>query len=162
MAWDIAAYAAALGLLAVAGAISAAVFRLFGMLRRWDRMALRLANKADEAVDEYTRLAQEVRDMAELCRQTVSGFARLAEGARAVGEAAETAAQAAANAASYWHDRLTFRRSAERDGGMPGEPAEGMAGIVRYLRQVLRARKPAEPFGEDDYPGASADPHSGE
>ncbi|WP_123039702.1 hypothetical protein [Cohnella candidum] len=140
MAWDVAAYAVAAAAIAAAVVIGAIAWRLARALRRWDRMALRLAAKTSFALEEYARLAEEARETAAACRDSIAGFSRLAEGARAVGEAAETAAQAAVSAAAFWHDRLTLRHQNGEGDGEASDPEPDVAGIVRRLWQSIRER----------------------
>lgn len=160
MAWNLAAYALALAVLLTAGALLALLWRLNRMLGRWDRTAERLARQADQALEAYVRLAEEATGTAAACRQTMSGFSRLAEGARAVGEAAESAAMAAVHAAEYWHDRLVSLRTS--DGGSTVE----VPGLVDYFRDLGRrifARLSADSGSSDGFrPGTGADHRSGE
>jgi len=160
MAWNLAAYAIALAVLLTAGALMALLWRLNRMLGRWDREAERLARQADLALAAYAQLAEEATGAAVVCRQTMSGFSRLAEGARAVGEAAESAAMAAVHAAEYWRDRLIALRTAEAGA------ASEMPGPIDYFRDL--GRRLFTRFAEDsgsgsgNRPGSGADHRSGE
>jgi len=160
MAWDLAAYAITFAVLLSAGALFALMWRLNRMLGRWDRAAQRLARQADTAIEAYVRLAEESTETAVVCRQTMSGFSRLAEGARAIGEAAESAAMAAVHAAEYWHDRLIMLRSADDDAEVE------VPGLIDYARDL--GRRMIARFTMDSgtdarrQPGSSADPRSGE
>lgn len=160
MAWTLAAYAVAVAVLLTAGALLALLWRLNRLLGRWDRMAERLAKQADQALEAYGRLADEAAETAAACRQTMSGFSRLAEGARAVGDAAESAAMAAVHAAEYWHDRLIALRTSD------GEAAAGMPGLIDYFRDLGRrifARLADDTdSGDDRRPGSGADHGTGE
>ncbi len=160
MAWNLAAYAIALAVLLTAGVLMALLWRLHRILGRWDRTAERLARQADQALVTYVRLAEEATETAAVCRQTMSGFSRLAEGARAVGEAAESAAMAAVHAAEYWHDRLIALRTAE-----DGTAAE-VPGLIDYFRDLGRrlfARFAVDSdSGGGRRPGSGADHRSGE
>lgn len=154
MAWELAAYAIMIAVLAAAGVFIAAVLRLDRTLRRWDRTVNRLAGKADSVFDAYVILANEARETAEACRQAIGGFSRLADGARAIGEAAESAAQAAASAAWYWRERIASLLPRETD-----EDAEwGPAYWADLLRAVGRRLRAAAVFSDSrDRPGSSAD-----
>jgi hypothetical protein len=157
MAGQTAAYAAALAILGVAGVLIFFLLRLHRSLRRWDRMAVRLVLKTDDALEEYVRLAREARETLESCRQSMEGFARLAEGARAVGDAAESAAQAAVNAAELLRERTASLFS--EDAGDPSDAAVNWAGIGRQLGLYLRRKwlgYPEEPSVRS-YPESNAD-----
>lgn len=161
MAWEIAAYAIALAFLVSAGAVTFVLFRVYRSFRRWDRMAIRFALKADSALDECVRMAREARETAEMCRSTLSGFAKMAEAARTVGEIADSAAQTAANIASLWRDRLSPESSEEHGG--PAGLVFDWAEFGRYLGLYIRRRifgYAGEP--SDSHPGKSADPFEGE
>jgi len=161
MAWDLAAYAITLAVLLAAGMLVALMWQANRTLRRWDRMAEQLTHRTEGAIEAYARLAEEACETAAGCNRTLSGFSRLAEGARAMGDAAETAAIAATHTAAYWHERLTSVQAAEGGG-----PAVGFPGLIDYLRGLgrrLATRHSADPAPEDSgRPEASADYHSGE
>ncbi|MDB4868086.1 MAG: hypothetical protein JWR03_2419 [Cohnella sp.] len=162
MAWDVAAYAIAVAALTAAGIFAAGIIRLCRSLTRWDRMAEGFARKADSALDEYVRFAAEGRETAELCRSTFSGFKRLADGARAVGDAAESAAEAAAHVASFWRDMATFG-SGQGEDDVTGATTY-WSGIVRTLAKNVRRSffSSESDLFVNPHPGASADPQTGE
>jgi hypothetical protein len=144
MAWDIAAYAIAAAALLAAGAIAAGVIRLCRSLSRLDRITEGVARKAESALDEWVLLAKEGRVTVEMCRTTASGFARLSDGARAVGDAAESAAEAAVQVASFWRDMATLG-SAPADEDLSGAESYWSA-IARTLAENLRRSF----FGRED------------
>ncbi len=157
MAWEAAGFAAALAFLAAAGFIAYAAFRIGRALARWDHTAERLARKADAALDEYIRLAQQTRETAESACRSIEGFSRLADGARAVGDAAESAALAAVHAAYAWRDRFASWMPETESGTGGGQPQD-LAEMLRHLlARLLRSR-----IVRDRRPGASADQGSGE
>lgn len=155
MAWVIAGYAASLALLAAAGCLVAATVRVFRILRKWDRLAGGVAVKADRAIGEYELLARDARQSVEEWRRAIGGVTRLAEGARAVGEAAESVAQAAVHTVDTWRGRITsWKSAAEDDGETDGKLPEWLELVlVRLINFFLKAGR---------YPGTSADPNSGE
>ena len=161
IAWQIAAYAIALAVTVSAGVMALALFRVYRSFRRWDRMAVRFALKADNALDECVRTAREARETAEMCRSTLSGFAKVAEAARTVGEIADSAAQTAANIAALWREKLSAESFEEHAG--PAGLVFDWAEFGRLLGLHIRRRI----FGHDGvpsgtFPGKNADPIEGE
>jgi hypothetical protein len=163
MAWDIAAYAFALAAVVVGGAFAVGVIGFCRSLGRLERMAEHTARKAEAALDECVRFAAEGRETAEMCRSMFGGFARLAEGARAVGDAAESAAEAAAHVAAFWRELATGRFASAAEEELTGA-ASYWSGVLRTVaRNVGRSfyGVDSEPF-RDSRPGANADPQTGE
>lgn len=126
MAWEIAGYVLVFAAAVLSAVLTAGIVRLYRSLRRWDRMAIRLARKFETALDEIGRFAEEGRETAARCRETVDGFARLSEGARAVGDAAESVAAAAVHVTSFWRERS--------DGEFPDWAVMGRQ-LGNYLRR---------------------------
>ncbi|TJY43545.1 hypothetical protein E5161_06635 [Cohnella pontilimi] len=144
MAWNVAAYVFAAAALIASVAFAAVMMRLSRSLSRWDRLAEGVVRKAEKALDESISFAREGRAAAELCRTTVGGFARLSDGARAVGDAAESAAEAAVYIASFWRDLATLG-SAPPDEELNGAESYWTA-IARTLAENLRKSI----FGRED------------
>ncbi|WP_276356410.1 hypothetical protein [Cohnella caldifontis] len=107
MAWEAAGYAAAMAFVVTAFCMTALALKAIRTLSRVERHIDRLAGKADNALDQHAKLAQEACEAAVEARRSLEGFARFAEGARAVGQAAESAALAAASTVSRWRDRIS-------------------------------------------------------
>lgn len=128
-----------------------------------ERFVEGLASKADVALDEMIVFAKSAQSLAQSSRQAVDGISRFADGARAMGEAAESAAQAAMHTALFWRDRLTPIAQNRSNEDAAKNAASGFADLVRYVRQLVNARISAEnASGAHRHAGANADFDKGE
>lgn len=158
MAWEITAYVlTALGLIAIA-AIAAAAVAVRRLLARWNRSLEKLEREAEATLQQWRRLGKEASETAEQCRRSLAGFESLAEGGRAIGEAAQTAAYAAASTVVDWTERLADRlaETADRQTRRLGEAMDWMeAGfslwemLRRAVASIPAARQSGEPADEN-------------
>jgi len=140
MAWDWAAYAVAAACLAAAAALVFAAVAVGRLLGRWDAKLARLERETEETLREWRRLGREAADAAERCRRGLEGFERLAEGGRALGEAAETAAKVAAAAVARWGERLSDSSAPERERAPRQAAGPDWAEVGLSLWQAWRRR----------------------
>ncbi|CAM3991210.1 hypothetical protein COLU111180_18370 [Cohnella lubricantis] len=159
MAWEVTAYVlSALGLIAIV-AIAAAAVAVRRLLNKWSHSLERLEQEAEATLQQWRRLGKEASETAEQCRRSLSGFESLAEGGRAIGEAAQTAAYAAASTVVEWTERLSDRLSetADRQTRRLGEAMDWME-VGFSLWETLRraastthpaSRQPEEPAEEN-------------
>ncbi|MBB6638237.1 hypothetical protein [Cohnella thailandensis] len=128
MGWEFLGYAAAVLCLTAAVAIAFVSVALRRSLRRWEEEASRLGREAETAMTEWRQLGQEAANAARLCREGLEGLESLAQGGRAIGEAARTAAGAAAEAAVSWTRKLSDQLAAteERQTRRLGETLDWM------------------------------------
>ncbi|MFD0674208.1 hypothetical protein [Cohnella sp. GCM10027633] len=164
MAWNIAAYAIALSVLAVAFAVVFGVVRAVRALGRAERTLARVGDETEASLRQARRLAEEATAITRSGRETFESIAAFAEGARALGEAAQAAGDAAAQVTSFWRDRLIFKRRTESDSAEEEERAtEARAewpDILRQLWKAWKSRHAAEADAEGSrYSGTSADQH---
>ncbi|WP_027091283.1 hypothetical protein [Cohnella thermotolerans] len=107
MAWELAAYIVIAVGVAVLLSLAAAAVAVRRLLRRWNDAFARLDREAEATLQQWRRLGQEASVLAEVCRSSLKGFEALAEGGRALGEAAQTGARAAASAFVQWTERVS-------------------------------------------------------
>lgn len=115
MAWMILGYSAAALCLAAAVTLVFAFVTLRRSLSRWEEEAARLGREAEAALAEWRQLGSEAASAARLCREGMEGLESLAQGGRAIGEAARTAAGVAADAAVRWTQKLSDQLAATED-----------------------------------------------
>ncbi|THF79912.1 hypothetical protein [Cohnella fermenti] len=115
MAWELFGWAAS-----VLCVVAAAMIVLLGVsvrqsLRRMEAESARTMREAAAAMSECRRLGSEAAEVARLCREGLQGLESLAQGGRAIGDAARTAAGAAADAVVSWTRRLEGRLAASEE-----------------------------------------------
>lgn len=157
MEWEITAYVlSALGLIAIA-AIAAAAVAVRRLLARWNRSLERLEQETEATLQQWRTLGREASETAEMCRRSLAGFESLAEGGRAIGEAAQTAAHAAASTVVEWTERLADRLSetADRQTRRLGEAMDWME-VGFTLWERLR-RTASSTLPDSHQPGEPAD-----
>ncbi|MFB9278172.1 hypothetical protein [Cohnella cellulosilytica] len=140
MAWQVAGYGVAAAALAVAAAIVFAMASLSRSVRRLERTADAVGKEAEASLRRCGSLAEEARETLAVTREGLEGFASLAEGARALGEAVHTAAKTTVRLTELYRDCLAapFRQTAgEEQAGEAAEPVEW----VRLLRSVWKSRR---------------------
>lgn len=163
VAWDIAAYAIALCATVAAGVTIVIVWRIGRLLRRMEQKVTGLADKADAALDEMIVLTQSVRSTVQSSSQVIDGFAHLAKGARVIGEAAESAAEAIVHTASFWRDRLlSIAGNGQAEEGSD-RASSGLTDLVRYAGHLVFTRmSEGHRSSAHRHVGADADSHQGE
>ena len=107
MAWDVTAYGIAFAVMAIAAACVLGIVQVCRSLARVVIAVERLSRGTEEAMVECRKLADEAADAVRAGRHNLQGFASLAEGARALGEAAHTAAQSGSQVTAIWRDRVS-------------------------------------------------------
>ncbi|WP_027088085.1 hypothetical protein [Cohnella panacarvi] len=115
MGWEITAYAIALSVIAIAAVVVVAVARAVRTLGKIERTITRLSGETESSLRQLRELAEEATAIARSGRQTFESIATFAEGARALGEAAQAAGETATRVSAYWRDRLSFRKAAETE-----------------------------------------------
>ena len=115
MAWEITAYAIALSVMAIATAVVFAVARAVRTLGKAERTLTRLGSESESSLRQLRELAEEATAITRSGRHTFESIAAFAEGARALGDAAQAAGEAATRVTAYWRDRLIFRKAAETE-----------------------------------------------
>lgn len=107
MAWELAGYSVAAAVLIVALSVLYGIVKLARSLRRLDHAVMNLSKEAEASLRQCSRLAEETSEAISVSRQSLQGFATLAEGARALGEAVQSAAQAAVQVTELYREKLT-------------------------------------------------------
>lgn len=146
MAWTVAAYVLAAAGLALIVAIAAAAVAVRRLVGRWNRLVERMERETEDTLRQWRQLGGEATVAVEQCRRSLAGFESLAEGGRALGEAAQTAANAAAGAVIDWTDRLADRlaETADRQTKRIGEAMDWME-VGFSLWESLRRATIASP-----------------
>jgi hypothetical protein len=106
MAWDVAAYGVTVAVLMIAIACVIGIVRICRSLSRLDLTVERLSRETEASLMQCRLLAEETKEVIVISRHSLQGFSTLAEGAGALGEAAQTAAQTVAHAAAFCRERL--------------------------------------------------------
>ncbi len=164
MAWDVAAYGITAAVLAIAAALVAGIVRICRSLKHLDRAVEVLSRESETSLRHCRELADEARAAIVVSKQSLQGFATLAEGARALGEAVQSAAQAAAHITAFCRERLTSpmpATSEHRDQAACEMPE--LTEIGRSLWSLWK-RKTGKAQTSDcrESSGQSADPSQGE
>jgi hypothetical protein len=107
MAWDVAAYGITIAVLAIAAACIMGIARICLSLRHLDAAVKALGEQTEASLLQCRQLAAEATSAVADARQSLQGFSTLAEGARTLGEAVQSVAQAAARVTAFYRDRLT-------------------------------------------------------
>jgi len=107
MAWQVAGYAVAAAVLVAAAAIAIVCASAAKAIRRLDRSAVAVSREAEHSLRRCAELADEAGEAIALSKRGLEGFASLAEGARAVGEAGRTVADAAIRVTELYRERLS-------------------------------------------------------
>ncbi|MGG1311972.1 MULTISPECIES: hypothetical protein [Cohnella] len=154
MAWELAGYAVAFLCLTAAAAIALAVVALLRSLDRWNAAVSRLDREAETALRQWRRLGREAAESAAKVGALLQGLEALAEGGRALGEAARHAARTAADAAHMWSGRIAQHMSeaAERQRRHIGEAidwSETLWSLWQYARR-RGSGAPNPPPGQKD------------
>ncbi len=164
MAWEIATYAIAVSVLAIAAALTIGIVKLTRSLERLDHTVANVSKEAEASMRQCGELAGEAREAIAASKQRLQGFATFAEGARALGEAAQSAAQTAVGVTELYRECLTapFRaQSANRD--RQAEENLDLADIGRRLWSAWSKRTGKEQSADHcEQPRPSADPTEGE
>jgi hypothetical protein len=106
MAWDVAAYGITVAVLMIAGACVIGIVKICRSLTRLDLTVERLSRETEASLIQCRQLAEETKEAIVISRHSLQGFSTLAEGAGALGEAAQIAAQTAAHAVAFCRERL--------------------------------------------------------
>jgi hypothetical protein len=115
MAWDVAAYGITAAVLMIAAACVIGIVKICRSLTRLDLTVERLSRETEASLIQCRKLAEETKEAIVISRRSLQGFSTLAEGAGALGEAAQIAAQTAAHAVAFCRERLaSFIPSAQR------------------------------------------------
>ena len=169
MAWDWAAYGIALAVLTIAAAFVFGMLRISRSLQRLDRTVARVSIEAEATLLQCRHLANETREAIVISRQSLQGFVTLAEGARALGEAVQTAAQTAVHVTTLCRDSLIYPchagSSSLVDDGQ--DSIQGGTGSLAELGPVLwsllkRSFGRTASSDSSKSPGTGADPSEGE
>lgn len=107
MAWHVAAYGITVAILMIAAAFVIGVKEACRSFRHLDATVDHLAKDTEETLQQCKQLAEEAKAAIVVVREGVEGFSTLAEGARALGEAAQEAAQGITSATALCRDRLS-------------------------------------------------------
>lgn len=166
MAWNITAYAIALSALSVAAAIVFGIIRATRTLSKAERTLVRVGNETEASLRQARQLAEEAAAITRSGRETFESIAAFAEGARALGEAAQAAGAAATQVTSFWRDRLTLARRMDSadDEERAADARTEWQDLLRQLWNAWRGRQTADTATAADaagsqHPGASADQH---
>jgi hypothetical protein len=161
MAWDVAAYGIAAAVLAIAAACVIGIVKICRSLRRLDLAVEALGKETEAALRECGLLAEEARAAIAVSRQSLQGFAALAEGARALGEAVQTTAQTAVHVTALCRERLlsVIPATSEHRHHTGNEPPD-LSEIGRSLWSWWKRRSSFESNSPESCqnPGPSADP----
>jgi len=168
MAWDWAAYGIALAVLTIAAAFVFGMIRISRSLQRLDRTVARVSIEAEATLLQCRHLANEAREAIVISNKSLQGFATLAEGARALGEAVQTAAQTAVHVTALCRDSLTApcraasSPSEDSHHSIQGDSAS-LAELCRTLWSLWK-RGIGRDASSDNCrsPGPGADPSEGE
>ncbi|MCD9023186.1 hypothetical protein [Cohnella silvisoli] len=166
MAWDIAAYGITAAVLAIAAACVIGIAKICRSLSRLDATVKVLGKETEVSLRQCAKLADEASDAIAVSRQSLQGFATLAEGARALGEAVQAAAQTAAHVTVLCRERLTSLSpvpSEHRDQTACELP--DLTELGRNLWSLWRRRTGNGQSSSESCqssPGPSADPSQGE
>lgn len=162
MAWQVAGYSIAAAALVAAAAIAVVGTALTRMLVRLQRTAVAVGEQAEASLRQCERLAEEAKEAAASAKTSLDGFAALAEGARAVGDAVQSAARTAAGIADHYRELLApfvADGDDERTGRGPERP-DAVGTLLRLWRSRFGGDRRAE--GRRDGPGADAEHAKGE
>jgi hypothetical protein len=152
MAWDVAAYSVTVAVLTIAVAFIIGIVRTCRSLRGLDIAVERLSRETEASLIECRQLAEEANETIILSKQCIQSISTFAEGARAIGEAAKKAAEAAAHITSSYRERLATPIN---------QP--DWTDIGRSLWLLWRRRTDRKPSSDCNCnPGPSADPSQGE
>jgi hypothetical protein len=143
MAWQVAGYGIAAAAVAVAAAIVFALASLSRSVRRLERAAEAVGKEAEVSLRQCGSLAEEARETLALSRRSLEGFASLAEGARAMGEAVHAAAKTTARLTELYRDCLSAPFQSASGESKAGEGAE-LSELGRMLWSLWKSR-----FGRD-------------
>jgi len=155
MAWQLAGYAIAAGAAAVAAAIVYGTISLSRSVRRLERAATAASKEAEISLRSCGSLAEEARETLALARHGLEGFASLAEGVRALGEAVQTAAATAVRLTEAYGDALSAPFRPSPDERQSGERPE-IADLARKLWFAWRNRQSSGRTPSDARPGPEA------
>jgi hypothetical protein len=164
MAWEVTAYGITAAVLVIAVASVFGIVRVCRSLRGLDRAVERLGSESEASLLVCRQLAEEARSAVAASKQSLQGFSALAEGARALGEAVQTAAQTAAHATAICREHLaSFVPSSTSDKEELRTYGSPWADASRALRKLWRAHSESkEPSSEcRDCSGPSAEPSQG-
>ncbi|MFC5471771.1 hypothetical protein ACFPPD_24125 [Cohnella suwonensis] len=164
MAWELAGYAIAAAAAGIAIAIAFGIAKAVRALARMEAVLDRVGKEAESALRHCRKLSEEAEDAIRASRQRMQGFATFAEGARAIGEAAQTAARSAMEIAELYRDCLTSPfHTASPSREADGEPVRELKELGRKLWALWRRRTDGdETSGSKPDAGTSAEPSEGE
>lgn len=165
MAWDVAAYGITAAVLMIATACVYGIVQICRSLKRLDTAIERLGKETEASLLQCKELAEEAKETVAASRHSLQGFSLLAEGARAIGEAAMSTAQGITKATELCRERLAslVPAAAEHsDHNRSGNP--DLSEIGRSLWQLWKKRKSENelPLDGSQQSGLSADPSQGE
>lgn len=164
MAWEMAGYGIAVAVLVVAVAIVIGIMRMIRSLRCLDDAVANIAKEAEASLQQCRQLAEEAKEAIVDSRQSLRGFVTIAEGARALGEAAQTAAQTAVHVTGLYREYLTAPFHSLSD--TPDQKAGEMPDLIvigRKLWSMLKSHSGKEHSSDScQSPGSGADPSEGE
>ncbi|MFC5405264.1 hypothetical protein [Cohnella soli] len=164
MAWELAGYAIAVAMTTIAIAIALVIAKAVRSLSRLDACLVRVSQEAESSLRQCRQLAEEAEDVLRESRRGVQSFATFAEGARAIGEAAKTAARSATEVVELYRDCLVspFQAaspSLEADEG----PVSELKELGHKLWTLWRRRTDGgETSGSKSNSGTSAERSEGE
>jgi hypothetical protein len=162
VAWEVAAYAVAVCATAGAFALLMLVWRISRFLQRIERKVIGLADKTHGTLDEFAELTRSAQMTVHASTQAVDGFARLAEGARAIGGAAQTAADTLLRAAVFCRNRLLDLSGHDQKADDSEKSASVIADVFRYAGQLVRSCMTAGKRPDACHvPGTNADSDQG-
>ncbi|BBI34883.1 hypothetical protein [Cohnella abietis] len=107
MAWDVAAYGITVAVLTIAVAGVVGLIMLIRSFRRLEQVVRALGKETEVSLRQCRQLADEAKLAIAESRKSLQGFSSLAEGARAVGDAVQAAAQTAVHVTSLYRECLT-------------------------------------------------------
>lgn len=161
MAWELAGYGVTAAVVVIAAAFLYGVVNVVRSLRRLDQYVAKLSREAETSLQGCSRLAEEASEAIQVSRQSLQGFASLAEGARALGEAVQTAAQTAVHVTELYREILTSPiRSASDDRDRGERETPNLSELGRRLWMMWKRAEGRT--GSSRNPGTSADPSEGE
>ncbi|WP_373229391.1 hypothetical protein [Cohnella sp.] len=166
MAWDLAAYGIMTASLTIAAAFVIGIVQICRSLRRLDTALGRLGKETEASLLQCKELAEEAKETIAASRQSLQGFSSLAEGARALGEAAQSTAQGIAKATALCRERLAsiIPASTEHCDHNKASGNSDLSEISRILWLLWKKRRSEnEPnFDCSRHSGLGADPSQGE
>lgn len=165
MAWDIAAYGITAGILTITIGCVIGIVQICRSLRRLDQTVERLGRDMEASLLQCREVAEEAKEVLADSRHSLQGFSSFAEGARALGEATQSAAKGITDATVFCRERIAsyIPSSSEHPDRKPSDHLD-FSEIGRSLWLLWKKRKSGSELNSDccQHSGPSADHNRGE